>query len=57
MVGAADAGVSGTAPETAVVRKEYEDECDTQVEGRAEVTAHSLQVVLSSDGGCSSFER
>ncbi len=57
MVGATDAGVSGTTPETAVVRKEYEDECDTQVEGRAEVTAHSLQVVLSSDGGCSSFER
>jgi hypothetical protein len=55
-VRAADAGVSGKAPETVRVTKEYDDECDSQVEGRAEVTSHSLLVVLSGDG-CSSSNR
>jgi hypothetical protein len=38
---AADARLSGTAPETVWVRKEYEDERDAEVEGRAEVTSHT----------------
>jgi hypothetical protein len=54
---AADVGVNGTAPETVRVRKEYSDECDTQVEGRAEVTPNSLLVVVSTEDGCSSSKR
>lgn len=54
---AAEAEVSGMAPATVQVRKEFEDECDAEVEGRAQATSNSLVVVLSTEGGCSSTNR
>jgi hypothetical protein len=53
--GEADVGVNGTAPQTVRVQKAYSDECEAEVEGRAEVTPHSLLVILSSDDCSSSF--
>jgi hypothetical protein len=50
--------VSGTAPQTVTVRQEYsDDECEAEVEGRAEVTQYRLSVVLDIKRGCSSSKR
>lgn len=56
---AAEAGVSGKAPEMVRVRKGYsdEDDCKAEVEAHAEVTAHSLVVIISTEDGCSSSNR
>lgn len=48
--------MNGTAPEKVRVRKEYDDDCDAPVEGRAEVTQDTVSVLLSSEG-CSSSGR
>jgi hypothetical protein len=54
---AAEAGVSGTVPESVRVRKEYSDDECMEVEGHAGVTQNSLYAILSYEDACSSSER